>query len=290
MKSISLFFMFFLIISCGRRHDSDTEFISVSIAPFKYFVEEISGGRFEVNVMVPAGSDPHIYEPSPQQISRLQKSVAYISNGCLGFETTWLDRFYEINRNMKKLCLADNIDLIASDHHNDSELYESADPHYWVSPICAKKISSSVNDFLATIDPANKDLFETNYRKLNEKISSVDSMARELSYIKGNKAFMIYHPTLSYLARDYGLEELAMEHEGKEPTPSGLKSLIDRAKKDKLSVILIQKENDKKNVSAIVDETGAKIMVIDPLSEDWYTSISEIIGILRNSISGENHN
>ena len=113
-------------------------------------------------------------------------------------------------------------------------------------------------------------------------------MARELSLMEGSKAFMIYHPTLAYLARDYGLEEIAVEHEGKEPTPSGLKSLIDRAKKYNLKVILIQKEHDKKNVSAVVDETGATIMEIDPLSEDWDSSVREIIGILKDSFTGNN--
>lgn len=289
MKRAYLFIFFLIIISCGRRHEQGAEFISVSIAPFKYFVTEISGSRFEVNVMVPAGADPHIYEPSPDQIRKLRKSVAYISNGCLGFETAWLDRFYEINRVMKKLNLADNIELIISDHHHESEWFESADPHYWVSPLCAMKIALSVNEFLAEIDPQNRDLYEMNYKKLIVRITEVDSLARELTIMEGKKAFMIFHPTLSYLARDYGLEEIAVEYEGKEPTPSGLKALIDRAKKDKLNVILIQKEHDIKNVGAVVDETGAIIRVIDPLSEDWYSSTTEIIGILKDSFT-ENQN
>ena len=81
---------------------------------FKYFVEEIAGDNFTVNVMVPAGANPHIYEPYPDQINKLRQSVAYISNGYLGFEMTWLDRFYEMNRKMKKLSLGDSIDPINS--------------------------------------------------------------------------------------------------------------------------------------------------------------------------------
>jgi len=285
MKRISSLLIIFLIVSCGRKHETGSKIISVSIAPFKYFVEEISGGNFEVNVMVPAGADPHIYEPSPEQINKLRRSVAYISNGCLGFEITWLDRFYEINRNMKKLTLVKYVDMIVPEHSHGRELYESADPHFWVSPLSAMKIASSVNEFLVGLDPRNSQQYETNYRKLNERITEIDSLAKEITMLEGNKAFMIYHPTLGYVARDYGFEEIAVEHEGKEPTPMSFKELIDRAKKYNLKVILVQKEYDIKNVQAVVDETGASIKVIDPLSEDWYASTKGILKILKDSFT-----
>jgi zinc transport system substrate-binding protein len=289
MKRKLIFFFIFLIVSCGRRHDTGSRIISVSIAPFKYFVEEIADDHFEVNVMVPAGANPHIYEPSPDQISKLYRSIAYISNGCLGFEIAWLDRFYEINRDMKKLTLADNIDLIMPEYNHGGKLYKIADPHYWLSPVCAVNIASSVNEFLAGLDPQNRQQYDLNYRVLYKKIMEVDSAAKELSSSEGKRAFMIYHPTLGYLARDYGLEEIAVEVEGKEPTPSRFKEMIDRARKDNLKVILVQKEYDIKNVQTVIDETGARINVIDPLSEDWYASTTEIIRILKESFA-ENPN
>ena len=90
--------------------------------------------NFQVNIMVPAGADPHTYEPFPGQINKLIKSVAYLSNGYLGFEMNWLERFYEVNPTMKRLSLGEKIiPLTASDHHEGAHT-ESADPHYWVSP------------------------------------------------------------------------------------------------------------------------------------------------------------
>jgi zinc transport system substrate-binding protein len=283
MKRISFFLIIFLIISCGRRNESGNKIISVSIAPFKYFVEEIAGSNFMVNVMVPPGANPHIYEPFPDQISKLSQSVAYISNGYLGFEMTWLDRFYEINRSMKKLSLGDNIDPIKPEHHHEGELFESADPHYWVSPLCALKMATSVREFLTELDPQKSKQYDENYKVLTKKILEVDSMARELSSPVGKRAFMIYHPNLGYLARDYGLEEIAIENEGKEPSPSRLIELIDRAKSEHLKVILVQREYDSKNARAVAEETGARVFVIDPLSEDWYTSTAGIIRILKES-------
>jgi zinc transport system substrate-binding protein len=181
MKRIFFFFTIVLIISCGRRNESGIKIISVSIAPFKYFVEEIAGSNFTVNVMVPPGANPHIYEPFPDQVSKLSQSVAYISDGYLGFEMTWLDRFYEINRNMKKLSLGDNIEPIKPEHHREGELFENADPHYWVSPLCAMKMASSVREFLAELDPQNSNQYDENYKILTKKINKVDSIAKDLS-------------------------------------------------------------------------------------------------------------
>lgn len=285
MKRFFFFLSIILLpVSCGRRSETEGKIISVSIAPFKYFVDEISGSRFTVNVMVPPGSNPHIYEPIPEQITRLGKSVAYISDGYLGFEIAWLDRFYEINRNMKKLSLAGSIDpIISEEHHHDDGFSEGADPHYWVSPRCAAKMALSVRDFLAGLEPENGPLFNENYEKLLLKINALDSMAAELSSYGSKKAFMIYHPNLAYLARDYGLEEITVESDGKEPSPFQLKELIDRAKKDKIKIIMVQREYDTKNAKAVADEAGARIVVIDPLSEDWYSSTAGIIAIIKES-------
>ena len=117
MRKIIYFLIIGFMISCGRQSSpTEEKIITVSIAPFKYFVEEIGGNDFTVNVMVPVGADPHIYEPFPEQISKLRLSVGYISNGYLGFEMIWLDRFYEINKTMKRLSLGDKIDPLVSEH------------------------------------------------------------------------------------------------------------------------------------------------------------------------------
>jgi len=287
MKRFFYFIFVFLLFSCGRSgKEPGTKIITVSIAPFKYFVEEIGGGNFQVNVMVPAGANPHIYEPFPDQINQLRASVAYISNGFLGFEMTWLDRFYEMNRNMKKLSLGDKIDHIEAEHHHEGDEHaEGADPHYWVSPVCAMSVSSQIKELLVELDPEKRQVFEKNYKVLTEKIRGVDSLAREAFTSSPKKAFMIYHPNLAYLARDYGLEEISVEHEGKEPSPSRLRELIDRARKDSLKVILVQREYDTKNAQTIASETGARVVIIDPLSGEWLSSTTELINTLKNSFN-----
>lgn len=281
MKRASLLIILVLIVSCGSPDEPGKRIISVSIAPFSYFVEGIAGENFSVNVMVPAGANPHIYEPYPDQLTRLRHSVAYISNGYLGFEMTWLDRFYEMNRRMKKLSLGDVIDPIAPEYHHEGDHIESADPHYWVSPVCAMKMAASIKDFLIELDPKNIKEYNENFKILEGKIREVDSLARDLSSSSAGKSFMIYHPNLGYLARDYGLEEIAVENEGKEPSPSRLRELIDLVRENNYKIIMVQREYDTRNARAIADETGARVIVIDPLSEDWFASTTEIIRILR---------
>lgn len=285
MRKVLCLVILILIASCGRQSNSSNErIITVSIAPFKYFVEAIAGSDFSVNVMVPAGSDPHIYEPFPEQINNLRKSVGYISNGYMGFEMNWLERFYETNRQMKKLSLGDNIDPIAGEHQHEGEHLEGADPHYWVSPVCATVMAKDVKDFLIQLNPSERVRYETNYKLLLVKIQDMDKKARELFGSVQQKSVMIYHPNLAYLARDYNLTEIPVEYEGKEPSPSHLRELIDLARRENLKTVFIQKEYDTKNAKAIADEIGAELKIIDPLSGDWLTSTDEIIDALYRSM------
>ena len=283
------FFCFLLIvvnISCGHRgSDTGEKIITVSIAPFKYFIEEIAGDDFEVNIMVPAGADPHIYEPVPEQISKLRRSIGYISNGYLGFEMNWLDRFYETNSKMKRLSLGDKIELLAPAHRHNGEHLEGADPHYWMSPKCGLIMASSVRDFLSELNPSQKQKYQSNYEKLVSKIEELDKKAQLLFSGVQKKSFMIFHPNLGYLARDYDLEEIPVEFEGKEPSPFRMKELIDRARKDGLKTIFVQKEYDTKNAKAIASEIGAELEIIDPLSEEWFKTTNDIILALYNSLT-----
>jgi zinc transport system substrate-binding protein len=283
-----IFFLLAVIIfsSCGRSGtDTEEKIITVSIAPYKYFIEAICGDDFKVNVMVPAGANPHVYEPFPKQISELRKSVGYVSNGYLGFEITWLDRFYDTNRTMKKLSLSKNIEPLSSRHHHDGDNVEGADPHYWVSPKCAMIMAASVRDFLSELNPGKKSEYDASYLALLSRIQELDKKTGELFSGVKSRSFMIFHPNLGYLARDYGLEEISVEYEGKEPPPSRMKELIDRARVERIKTIFVQREYDTKNANAIANEIGARIRIIDPLSADWLNSTSEIINAVYSSLN-----
>jgi len=285
MKRLFPLLALLILLSCNRNSsENGVRIITVSIAPFKYFVEAIAGDDFKVNIMVPPGSNPHIYEPIPDQINKLRKSEAFISNGFLGFEMAWLDRFYEINKTMVKLSIGDKIVPIASDHEGGGEHAEGADPHYWISPKSSAIIASSVNDLLCKLNPTAKEKYQVSYSKLLAEINAIDLKAESLLSEAPGRVFMIYHPNLAYLARDYGLTEIPVEFEGKEPTLSRMKELIDLARRNNIKTIFVQKEYDDKNAKAIAHEIGADVEVIDPLSEKWPESTMLIINLLHRSL------
>ncbi len=282
-----------LLFSCmGNQRTSDNHILSVSIAPYKYIVEAIAGDDFTVNVMVPAGASPHSYEPYPDQIKKLEKSSAYIANGYLDFETTWFDRFKSINKNMKMIQVSDHIDLLSSTHihhHDDEEESHhhdeiAMDPHFWLSPKNGMAIAAAVKDMLIELNPSAAESYEKNFNLLSEKIKSLDVEADSLFSLTTRKAFVIYHPNLAYLAKDYGLTELAIEQDGKEPSPSELKHLIDEAKEEGITTVFIQKEYDKRYAQTLSSDLNANVVVIDPLSEDWINAIREIIESLYTSL------
>ncbi len=285
MRKSFLLLALIIFSACGNKGQENREkTVTVSIAPFKYFVEAIGGDDFRINVMVPAGANPHIYEPVPGQIFNLRKSSGYISDGFLGFEIAWLDRFYDTNRTMKKLSLNENIEPLNAVRHHEAGHVEGGDPHYWVSPKCAMIMAASIRDFLSGLNPAERNKYEKGYQALMIKIRRLDQKATELFSSVNRRSFMIFHPNLGYLARDYGLEEVAVEYEGKEPTPSRMKELIDRARSEKINTIFVQKEYDTKNARAIAHEIGAKVQIIDPLAEDWMNSTTVIIDALYASL------
>jgi zinc transport system substrate-binding protein len=274
-----------LLVSCNPPgHTGNKPVITVSISPFKYFVETIGGNDFAINVMVPSGADPHIYEPAPTQITALSRSVAYICDGYLGFEMTWLDRFYEANTKMKKLTLAQNIELIRAAGSHAGDHAEGADPHYWVSPKSAYSMAASVKALLCELNPGGSEKYEKNFSVLSDTIASIDKKARELFDGFKGKAFMIFHPALGYIARDYNLVQLSVENEGKEPSPSSMKELIDRATEMNIKFIFIQKGFDTKNAGAIASETGATLRSIDPLGDDWRANVTDILNAIHESL------
>jgi zinc transport system substrate-binding protein len=197
---------------------------------------------------------------------------------------TWLDRFYETNKKMMKLCLGDTIVPIASGEHHEGDHSEGADPHYWVSPQSAIRMAGYLKNFLVKLNPGGVEKYETNYLLFLNDILKLDQKARNYFSNPGKKVFMIYHPNLGYMARDYGLEEIPVEYEGKEPSPSRMKMLIDLARKDSIRDIFVQREYDTRNAKAIAREAKAQLVIIDPLSEDWLKTTSDILDALRESL------
>jgi len=291
IKRIQFFFLTTLaimLVSCAdQKTENEAQIITVSISPQKYFVEALIGDKATINVMVPNGGSPASYEPSPKQMKNLSNSDLYLSIGHLGFEKAWLPRFEKGNPELKIIDLSQSIDLIEDSHSEDEEVDEGGhhhhgtDPHYWMSPKQARKMLAAISSTLIMHDNTCKDLINKNRDSLDLVISKLDQeFETELKQLK-NRKFIIFHPALSYLARDYNLEQIPMEFEGKEPSPSHLKKIVDRARDENIRMLFIQKEFDIENAKQLANEIDADLLQIDPLSVKWFEQMQDILEKLK---------
>jgi zinc transport system substrate-binding protein len=287
---LRLSFWAFLLLLCavlgsGSALAGEPIPVFVSIPPQKYFVEKIGGSFVQVSVMVPPGANPHIYEPRPTQMTALSKSKIYFAIG-VTFETVWLPKFAKLNPKMQIVHTdrgIDKMEMVA--HHHEEEdvagdkdsaksasLEESTgtlDPHVWVAPPEVRIIARNIQEALAEIDPANSGIYQSNLETFLKEIDKLDKDLTEIFKGKKGLKFMVYHPAWGYFARAYGVEQVPVEIEGKEPKPGQLKDLITQSKKDGIKVIFVQPQFSTKSAETIAKAIGGQVIAADNLREDW---------------------
>ena len=254
----------------GKTSGKEKPAVTVTISPYKYFVDQIAKGKVNVNVMVPNGNNPETYEPYAQQMMELSKSALYLKVGSIGFEQTWMKKLQDNAPEMKVIDTSVGIKPAKTPGGN-------IDPHVWMSCNNARIIASNILKALCELEPKNKAFFEKNYQSLLNIIDKRDSTIKE-SFKKAPdlvRKFVIYHPILTYFARDYQLEQLAIEEEGREPSAAQLKSLIQRARKENIKFCLIQAEFANRNTTTFIKESHTKPMDINPLQGDWNWAMQE---------------
>jgi len=245
--------------------------VFASILPLQYFADQITGSLYHSEVMVPPGVGPETYNPTPRQMGEMARAGAYFANGFLGFEEANMEKFQSINPNLVFVNTSDRIELIHAEGHNhgDHVHEKGVDPHTWSSPEGARVIAKNIFEGMVRVDPANKTIFEANYRRLLARIDSVDGAVKAILTDIPFRTFMVFHPALGYYAREYHLVQLSIEFEGKVPTPRHIQNIVQEAKAQNIKNILIQREFDVENAEIIANETGSKIIQIDPLAYDW---------------------
>lgn len=272
-----------LLLACSTQVQQENS-IMVTIEPQRYFAEQLTDSLFRIECMVPVGTSPETYDPTPVQMTKLAHSKAYFCIGHIGFEEVWIDK---LKRNYPQIPFYDNslgIDLIASDHsHTINHPHEQGiDPHTWSSPKAARLIIQNMYKSLVEIDPANESRYTDNLQHLLERVDSVDEKITQMLRNSTQKVFIIYHPALSYFARDYGLTQYSIEADGKEPSPEQLKTLMATAKEKGAKTVFVQQEFDRKNAEVIAKETGCRLVVINPLSYDWVGEMLHIAQALSD--------
>lgn len=243
--------------------------VVVSILPEKFFVDHVGGSHVEVSVMVGPGQSPATYEPTPKQLTALAAARVYFRIGA-PFETVWMSRIRAANRSMLVVNVAQDVKL------RSAGVSQFLDPHVWTSPVLAKRISARIEETLMNLDPAHKVEYEHNYAKLADQLDTLDAMIRaRLSSLK-QRAFLTFHPAWGYFAGTYGLRQIAIEREGKEPGAQTLLHVIEEAKRLNIKVIFVEPQFSRRTAEMVAREIGGRVVTIDPLAENYIDNMRKV--------------
>lgn len=271
--------------------------VFVSILPQKYFVERVGGDQVAVSVMVGPGQSPATYEPLPQQMSALATAQIYFRIG-VPFETAWIDKLQTLNRELILVDLREGVPLrtmetphhhppaettagtVHSDHYHGGGL---EDPHIWLDPLFVKIQAETIYRALAALDPSQRDYYQANLIAFQRELDQLHAELKQAFAGLKLKSIMVYHPAWGYLTDRYGLKQVAIEVEGKEPGPRELAQLIDYAKTEGIRVVFIQKQFNSAAAEAVARAVNGQVVAIDPLAEDYLTNMRRIARAIQGS-------
>jgi zinc transport system substrate-binding protein len=272
--------------------------VFVSIIPQKYFVQQIGKNRVDIQVMVQPGANPASYEPKPRQMAAIAKTHIYFSIG-VPFENVWLSKIASSNPNMmvvqtdhgiQKTPMADHhhpwgeADPQETDQHHKNEHGQDEirrdlgilDPHIWLSPPLVMIQARTILSALQTVDPVHHSDYEANYTAFISEISKLDAELRNIFSAKHGLQFMVFHPAWGYFADTYGLKQIPVEIEGKNPKPAQLKELMEYANQNDINIIFVQPQFSAKSAQVIAGGIGGQVVFADPLAEEWAVNLRKV--------------
>ncbi len=263
MKWFFALIIVFFLIGCVQVNDSNNGKINVlvSILPQKEFVESIAGDKVNVIVLLPPGASPATYSLTSQDLINIQKAKIYFRIGLLPFEKATESQLRELNPGLKIVNASSVVEL--------RKIGSSIDPHLWLSPLNMIKHCNQITLALSELKPGFKNFFEKNNQEYVSKLRELDSFLKNIFQNVSQKNFLVFHPSWGYFARDFGLNQIAIEQDGKEPTASQLKELINLAREKKIRVVFVQKQFSKSIAESIASELNGVVVSIDPLAENY---------------------
>jgi zinc transport system substrate-binding protein len=234
--------------------------VATTIAPLGEFVRAVGSEKVEVTVVVPPGTEPHTFEPTPSLMVDMAKADLYVMNGA-GLEF-WMSKLLQAN---KRMVVIDSSECIALLQESEDEI----DPHIWLS---LRNAASQVNNIcsgLIEVDSQNKDYYIKNRDDYLEKLKALDEELGQTFAGKRAKIFIVQHPAWTYFARDYDLRQVPLMEGEKEPGPRYLGEVIELARKNNITAIFVEPQFNPKSAEVIAREINARIVALDPLAENY---------------------
>lgn len=265
-----------VLVACSGKKGNKERIINVTIEPERFLTEAIVGDKYKVNTIVPKGSNPEVYEPSPEQLVKLSEGSIYLRIGQIGFEQIWMERIRQNAPDMRIYDLSEGI--------IKPEKGKYVDPHIWTSVINMRIMAQHLVGILEKEDPMNAEFYRKRAAKLIADLKKMDVDFRNKLKTVPNRSFLIYHPTLTYFAKDYQLDQIAIEKEDKEPTPFTVRATIQECRQKNVRLILLQKQFDVKNTQLIAKQLNAEVVQFDPLSYNWKEMMQQVVETIANPV------
>lgn len=254
--------------------------IFVSVVPQQHFAKKVGGDQVKVEPMVQPGFSPETYEPTAQQISALSKAQLYVRIG-MPFEDAWMKRIQGVNPKILMVDAREGVKLrqLAAHTHGEEQALQArhataeVDPHLWVSPRIAKQMSKQLADTFSQLRPEQAALFNQNYESFAAELDQLDQELIALFKDKQQLKFMVFHPAWGYLADAYGLEQIPIEVEGKEPGAKALADLITEAQHEQVKTIFVQPQFSQRAAEQVAKAIQGNVVSIDNLAEDYIPNL-----------------
>lgn len=258
--------------------------IFVSVPPLQYLAQQVGGDVVSVESIVPPGHNPVNYDPSPKQLQRFADADIYIRSG-VPFEQVWMPRLEILNPHMLTIDARTNLSVASAAGHGHAGEEQHLDPHVWTSPLNAIAISQQILDALISVAPQYEERFRLNQQQLQQDFEQLhQAITQQLRPLKGS-SFLVFHPAWGYFAKTYGLQQVAIEYQGKEPGPRQLVSLIETSRRQQIAFLLVQRQFSGNTAKIVADELGVELIRTDPLAYDLGASLVQMAA----AISGGHH-
>ena len=249
--------------------------VVATIPPQQEFVERVGGEHVRVILLVPPGADPHTHEPAPAVLAGVAEADLYAMVGSgIEFEIAWGEKIAALNPGMAVVNCSQGVEFIA------------ADPHIWTSPRNAKVMVENIRDGLIEIDPENAEDYRRNAAAYLDDLDTLDAEISALIAGSGVRVVLVDHPSWAYLARDYGFEEVAIESEGKEPSPKRIEHLIRLAEEEGVRVVFASPEHSTRSAGVIAEAIGGSVVTVSPLKKDYLDNMRQVAAAFAGSVSG----
>ncbi len=248
---------------------------SVTLLPQAEMVAAVGGDRVNVMVIVPPGVEPHTYEPSAGTLIALQKTDVYfkIGNGLMPFEDRLTEKVVALNPGILIVDTSDGVPLI---NGSDPDSPGGNDPHIWLSPANARIMVENIASGLVQIDPDNAAYYKDNAAKYIVKIDALDAKIKKEMNTTPGLTIIVTHPAWSYFARDYAIEQVPIESEGKEPTARDIEAVVTLARQRNISVVYVEPQYSARSAEVIAEEINGSVVTIDPLAGNYLENLDRV--------------